>query len=140
MMPTTFGGVTGMVTLSVDGGVWSESAVATLTSVVAENSAAVTVWLPEQFIVAVGASVAGWGGVHVSDATLVSLRVTPVRVVLPVFVTTNVYGTTWPTAVMTVVVEAFLMVNAGFLTDGTSLFPQTLAAPPAPSSTHAMLR
>src|SRR3954447_14048357 len=77
MIPTTFGGVTGMVTLSVDGGVWSESAVATLTSVVAENSAAVTVWLPEQFIVAVGASVAGWAGVHVSDATLVSLRVTP---------------------------------------------------------------
>jgi len=41
-----------------------------------------------------------------------SATVTPVRVTLPTLVTTKLYGTTWPAAVMAVVVEDLATLSA----------------------------
>jgi len=41
-----------------------------------------------------------------------SATVTPVRVTLPILVTTKEYGTTWPAAVMAVVVEDLATLSA----------------------------
>ena len=69
--------------------------------------------VPEHVLVGVAKD---WQSIALSDPssdgeTCASLTETPVSVVCPVFVTTKVYGTTWPTLWMSLVVELFTTVN-----------------------------
>ena len=75
----------------------------------ASMSAWVTVWTALQVVVSVGARVVtkqdGAASVLVSD------RARPVSVTSPVFVTVYSYGTSWPAAVTSVVVELLSMAS-----------------------------
>src|SRR3954453_5571572 len=76
------------LTFGPEGGV--PVAVATFVTTPASRSACVIVWLPVHDMDAPGASVAGCGGVHVSDPSFGSLIVTLLKVTLPSFVATSV--------------------------------------------------
>src|SRR4051794_21597237 len=78
----------GTVTVSVTGGVWVESAVATLVSDPASRWAGVMVWVAVHVNAASGARVAGSTVEVQSTVSASSARVIPVSVWLPVFVTT----------------------------------------------------
>src|SRR4051812_44579874 len=96
--------VIGMVTVSGGEVVGPLVAVAVLTRLPpASISACVTVCEPVHVVVAPGAS--DVTGQTTAPSTRLSDTAIGLSVTLPVFLTRNVYGTTWPAAVIVVVVE-----------------------------------
>jgi hypothetical protein len=110
----------GNVWLTVGDVVVPDVADATFVTPPASISACVVVYDAVQVRLAPGANPPAGSAGHVTDAILLSVTVTGcVIVVLPVFVTTNVYGTTVPTALNEIEVVLLTIVRADARVDGT---------------------
>jgi hypothetical protein len=82
----------------------------------ASRSAWVTVWVPEQVVETLGASVVSAQGIAEAFGSATAI---PDMVTLPVLVTSKLYGTAAPTVVYVVAVVALTIDSAGEATTGT---------------------